>query len=79
MESIEIIENEEKNILTGKSYLGENQENLSRERMDKKYEFPHWGTYLQWKKLGRKIIKGEKGVRLFHPTKIKFELALSFK
>ena len=73
MDCVEVIQNEEINITTKNEYRGENQRRLHESRLENHYEEPLWGTFLQWKKLGRKIIKGEKGIRLFHPTKMKFE------
>ena len=64
---------EEKNVVTNKKYIGENQSSLHQVRLEKNYEKPIWGTFLQWKKLGRNIIKGEKGTTLFHPTQRKVE------
>ena len=57
----------EYNVITKKPYTGNQGKVLEKIRVSKDYKSHEWGTFLTWKKLGRKIIKGEKGTTCFHP------------
>ena len=57
----------EYNVITNKPYTGCQGKDLGMIGIKKCYKSHEWGTFLTWKKLGRKIIKGEKGTTCFHP------------
>lgn len=57
----------EYNVNTRKPYTGQNGDNLKGVSRRKEFKSHEWGTFLTWKKLGRKIIKGQKGTTCFHP------------
>ena len=66
-----MVENQEKNIISNNEYLGENQVELHQRRIEKNYESALWGTYLQWKQVGRTVKKDEKGTVIFRPVRVK--------
>jgi antirestriction protein ArdC len=57
----------EYNVITKKPYTGHQGMDLMDLGKKREYKSHEWGTFLTWKKLGRKIIKGEKGTTCFHP------------
>jgi len=71
MENLDVNIKWHKNVKTNKDYQCGNQERLIEEANEKGYTSNYWGTYLQWNKLGYKIIKGEKGCVIFHPARVK--------
>lgn len=48
------------NTETGKEYEGRNQGELEVARVENNWESGEWGTFLQWKKAGYMVKKGEK-------------------
>lgn len=52
------------NIATNQPYQGNNQMELQIIKNNKRYVSNAWGTFLQFKELGRKVKKGEHGYRL---------------
>ncbi len=59
------------NIKTGLSYSGENEENLCNAGDDKNYFSCIWGTYLQFKEIGYRILNGEKSSSIWRHALIK--------
>ena len=57
----------EYNVITKKPYTGLQGRELENITESRGYKSHEWGTFLTWKKLDRKIIKGEKGTTCFHP------------
>ncbi len=55
------------------SYAGTNLYFLMLESLCVGYEFEEWGTFKQWKTMGRIVKKGEKGTAVFLPMPIKKE------
>lgn len=53
-----------KNIVTKKEYQGHNIDRLHMVAYAMGYNSDEWGTFLQYKNLGYKVKKGEKGVQL---------------
>ena len=59
---------EQINVKTRTAYQGNNQESLAVVCNEKNYKSQLWGTFDQWKTLGRMVSKGQKGVSIFHPA-----------
>jgi len=59
------------NTETKKPYNGQQGEDIRRQQLKNGYESNEWGTFLCWKKQGRSINKGEKGMTCFYPTYVK--------
>lgn len=53
------------NIVTNKIYEGQNQLELNAYVKKNSYKSKKWGTFLQWRDLGKRIKKGEHGVHIF--------------
>lgn len=60
--------NEQINLKSRTPYQGKNQDVLSEVSAEKNYKSNMWGTYQQWKTLGKKVSIGQKGTVVFHPT-----------
>lgn len=52
------------NFITNVRYSGSNQDSLLHAKMAKGYATNEWLTFVQARKAGRKVKKGEKGIRL---------------
>ena len=59
-----------KNVITGDEYTFGNGEQLDFVYKNKGFSEAIWGTYLQFRKLGGQVKKGEKGTLLRHPAVI---------
>ena len=59
---------EQINLKSRIPYQGENQQVLNQVSSENDYKSKLWGTFDQWKKLGRMVSKGQKGVSIFHPA-----------
>ena len=59
-----------KNVITGDEYTFGNGEQLDFVYKNKGFSEAIWGTYLQFRKLGGQVKKGEKGTLLRHPVSI---------
>jgi len=59
------------NTQTGKPYRGDQGDFLGNLQIRNGYDSNEWGTYLCWKNKGRSIMKGEKGISCFYPTRVK--------
>ena len=57
-----------RNVKTKKPYNGEQEQMLEQLRISRGWESNEWGSFLCWKGLDRKIIKGEKSVLCFYPS-----------
>lgn len=53
------------NIITNKEYEGKNQSELIVKAKKEGFTSKKWGTFLQWRGLGKKIKKNEHGVSIF--------------
>jgi antirestriction protein ArdC len=57
-----------KNISTNNTYQNSNLEALEKAGTAFGFESRIWGTFLQWKNIGRTVKKGEKGTQIIKPV-----------
>ena len=60
-----------KNISTKNTYQNSNLEALEEAAQAQGFESRIWGTFLQWKNIGRTVKKGEKGTQIIKPVEKK--------
>lgn len=59
------------NISTKNTYQNSNLEALEEVATELGFESRIWGTFLQWKNIGRTVKKGEKGTQIIKPVEKK--------
>ncbi len=59
------------NIVTKNTYQNSNLEALEEAAENLGFQSRIWGTFLQWKNVGRTVKKGEKGTQIIKPVETK--------
>jgi antirestriction protein ArdC len=57
-----------KNISSNATYQNTNLEALEETAADRGFESRIWGTFIQWKNIGRCVKKGETGTKIIKPV-----------